>query len=122
MLGVRDDSVRGSSRLVPHSTVRVDRQVQGVHLHFHKGVLLTERPKSMQITCSTCAKKPDKSLRDYLKRFKAKKANIIGCNDLVASSAFKKGLRTKHELYRELAITTSLAISLCKGRVLHTLG
>ncbi|CAL9000697.1 unnamed protein product [Prunus brigantina] len=30
-------------------------------------------------------KKPDKSLRDYLKRFKAEKGNIIGCNDLKVS-------------------------------------
>ncbi|BFG41484.1 hypothetical protein CerSpe_277580 [Prunus speciosa] len=52
-------------------------------------------------------KKPDESLRDYLRRFKAEKANIIGCNDQVASSAFKKGLPTEHELYRELAITPS---------------
>ncbi|CAL8996408.1 unnamed protein product, partial [Prunus brigantina] len=56
-------------------------------------------------------KKPDESLRDYLKRFKAEKANIIGCNDQVASSAFKKGLPTEHELYRELAITPSQTLA-----------
>ncbi|XP_020409527.1 uncharacterized protein LOC109946393 [Prunus persica] len=55
--------------------------------------------------------KPDESLRDYLKRFKAEKANIIGCNDQVASSAFKKGLPTEHELYRELAITPSQTLA-----------
>ncbi|CAL2237866.1 unnamed protein product [Prunus armeniaca] len=89
---VRDDSARSSSRLVPHSTVRVDRQLQGVRPHFYKG-------------------KPDESLRDYLRRFKAEKANIIGCNDQVASSAFKKGLPTEHELYRELAITQSQTLA-----------
>ncbi|XP_034203568.1 uncharacterized protein LOC117618048 [Prunus dulcis] len=52
-------------------------------------------------------KKPDMSLQDYLRRFKAEKANIIGCNGQVASSAFKKGLPTEHKLYRELAITPS---------------
>ncbi|CAL2241650.1 unnamed protein product [Prunus armeniaca] len=56
-------------------------------------------------------KKPDKSLRDYLRQFKAEKANIIGCNDQVASSAFKKGLPTEHELYRELAITPSQTLA-----------
>ncbi|XP_021800250.1 uncharacterized protein LOC110744568 [Prunus avium] len=56
-------------------------------------------------------KKPDESLRDYLKRFKAEKANIIGCNDLVASSAFKKDLPTEHELYHELAITPSQTLA-----------
>ncbi|CAL8168139.1 unnamed protein product [Prunus armeniaca] len=36
-------------------------------------------------------KKPDESLPDYLRQFKAEKANIIGCNDQVASLAFKEG-------------------------------
>ncbi|XP_021802798.1 uncharacterized protein LOC110746880 [Prunus avium] len=56
-------------------------------------------------------KKPDESLRDYLRRFKAERVNIIGCNDQVASSAFKKGLPTEHELYRELAITPSQTLA-----------
>ncbi|CAL2241000.1 unnamed protein product [Prunus armeniaca] len=56
-------------------------------------------------------KKLKESLQDYLRRFKAEKANIIGCNDQVASSAFKKGLPTKHELYRELAITPSQTLA-----------
>ncbi|CAL2259678.1 unnamed protein product [Prunus armeniaca] len=56
-------------------------------------------------------KKPDESLRDYLRRFKAEKANIIGCNDQVASSAFKKGFPTEHELYRKLAITPSQTLA-----------
>ncbi|CAL8117117.1 unnamed protein product [Prunus armeniaca] len=56
-------------------------------------------------------KKLDESLRDYLRRFKAEKANIIGCNDQVASSAFKKGLPTEHELYRELAITPNQTLA-----------
>ncbi|CAL8133602.1 unnamed protein product [Prunus armeniaca] len=56
-------------------------------------------------------KKPDESLRDYLRRFKAEKANIIGCNYQIASSAFKKGLPIEHELYRELAITPSQTLA-----------
>ncbi|XP_034205003.1 uncharacterized protein LOC117619213 [Prunus dulcis] len=50
-------------------------------------------------------KKSDESFRDYIKRFKAEKANIVGCDDQIASSAFKKGLSAKHDLYRELTIT-----------------
>ncbi|CAL8082961.1 unnamed protein product [Prunus armeniaca] len=49
-------------------------------------------------------KKPDESLQDYIKRFKAEKANIIGCDDLIASAAFKKGFLAEHDLYRELTI------------------
>ncbi|CAL9003898.1 unnamed protein product [Prunus brigantina] len=50
-------------------------------------------------------KKSDESLRDYIKRFKAERANIVGCDDQIASSAFKRGLPTECELYRELTIS-----------------
>ncbi|CAL8131635.1 unnamed protein product [Prunus armeniaca] len=44
--------------------------------------------------------------KDYLKRFKAEKANII-----IASSTFIKGFPAEHELYRELTITLSPTIA-----------
>ncbi|XP_034203670.1 uncharacterized protein LOC117618172 [Prunus dulcis] len=50
-------------------------------------------------------KKDDESLRDYIKRFKAETANIIGCDDRIASSAFKRGLPIECEMYRELTIS-----------------
>ncbi|CAL9025413.1 unnamed protein product [Prunus brigantina] len=49
-------------------------------------------------------KKPDKSLLDYLKRFKGKKANIVGCYEQITSFAFKKGLPAEHDLHHELTI------------------
>ncbi|XP_021831547.1 uncharacterized protein LOC110771542 [Prunus avium] len=52
-------------------------------------------------------KKSDESIRNYIKRFKAEKANIVGCDGRIASSAFKKGLPAEHDLYRELTITPS---------------
>ncbi|XP_034197400.1 uncharacterized protein LOC117612873 [Prunus dulcis] len=52
-------------------------------------------------------KKPKESFRDYIKRVKAEKANIVGCDDQIASSTFKKGLLAEHDLYRELTITPS---------------
>ncbi|XP_034199469.1 uncharacterized protein LOC117614688 [Prunus dulcis] len=50
-------------------------------------------------------KKSDESLRDNIKRFKAERANIVGCDDQIASSAFKRWLPTECELYRELTIS-----------------
>ncbi|KAI5310985.1 hypothetical protein L3X38_026274 [Prunus dulcis] len=44
-------------------------------------------------------KKHNKSLRDCIKRLKGKKSNIVGCDDRIASFAFKKGLLTEYELY-----------------------
>ncbi|CAL2236926.1 unnamed protein product [Prunus armeniaca] len=55
--------------------------------------------------------KQDESLRDYIKRFLAEKSNIVGCEDRIASSDFKKGLLTEHNLYRELAITLSQTLA-----------
>ncbi|XP_021827660.1 uncharacterized protein LOC110768265 [Prunus avium] len=52
-------------------------------------------------------KKHNESLRDYIKIFKIEKANIVGCDDQIASSAFKKGLPAEHNLYCELTITPS---------------
>ncbi|CAL2237726.1 unnamed protein product [Prunus armeniaca] len=56
-------------------------------------------------------KKPDESIQDYIKRFKAEKANIVGCDDQIASSTFKKGLPAEHELYRELTITPNQTLA-----------
>ncbi|XP_016648956.1 PREDICTED: uncharacterized protein LOC107880920 [Prunus mume] len=56
-------------------------------------------------------KKPDESIRDYIKRFKAEKANIVGCDDQIASCAFQKGLPAEHNLYRELTITPSQTLA-----------
>ncbi|XP_021803432.1 uncharacterized protein LOC110747594 [Prunus avium] len=56
-------------------------------------------------------KKPNESLRDYIKRFKAEKANIVGCDDRIASSAFKKGLPAEHDFYCELTITPSQTLA-----------
>ncbi|CAL9005266.1 unnamed protein product, partial [Prunus brigantina] len=56
-------------------------------------------------------KKSDESLRDYINRFKAEKANIVGCDDQIASSVSKKGLPVEHDLYRELTITPSQTLA-----------
>ncbi|XP_021829532.1 uncharacterized protein LOC110769801 [Prunus avium] len=56
-------------------------------------------------------KKPNESLQDYIKRFKAEKAKIVGCDDQIASFAFKNGLPVEHDLYRELTITPSQTLA-----------
>ncbi|CAL8993134.1 unnamed protein product [Prunus brigantina] len=48
----------------------------------------------------------DEFLRNYSKRFKAEKANIVGCDYRIASSTFKKGMPAEHNLYCELTIIT----------------
>lgn len=39
------------------------------------------------------------------------KSNIVGCDDQIASSVFKNGLPTKHNLDREFAITLSQTLA-----------
>lgn len=42
---------------------------------------------------------------------KVKKSNIVGCDDRIASFAFKKGLLTEHKLYLELTMAPSQTLA-----------
>ncbi|XP_070679297.1 uncharacterized protein [Malus domestica] len=53
----------------------------------------------------------NESLRDYLKRFKAKKVKIVDCNDSIASAAFQKGLPTDYPLFKELIMKEDLTLA-----------
>ncbi|XP_070677890.1 uncharacterized protein [Malus domestica] len=55
-------------------------------------------------------KNPKKYFHDYVKRFKAEKAKIVGCNDSIASAAFQKGLPADHLLFRELIMKEELTL------------
>ncbi|XP_008237193.1 PREDICTED: uncharacterized protein LOC103335937 [Prunus mume] len=74
------------------------------HLKHFKSVMILHKTDDALM-------KFDESLRDYIKRFKAKKVNIAGCDDRISSSAFKKGLPAEHDLYRELTITSSQTLA-----------
>ncbi|XP_021829849.1 uncharacterized protein LOC110770076 [Prunus avium] len=76
-------------------------------LHKADGALMCKNPDHV----FNLRKKSDESLQDYIKRFKAEKANIVGCDDRIASSAFKKGLPTEHDLYRELTIAPNQTLA-----------
>ncbi|KAM2515531.1 hypothetical protein ACFX1W_027765 [Malus domestica] len=51
------------------------------------------------------------SLRTYVKRFKVEKAKIVGCNDSIASSTFRKGLPSDHPLFKELIMGENLTMA-----------
>ncbi|CAL9004608.1 unnamed protein product [Prunus brigantina] len=57
----------------------------------------------------------DSDPEGHLKHFKSimifYKANTVGCDDQIASSAFKKGLPAEHDLYRELTITPTQTLA-----------
>ena len=55
-------------------------------------------------------KNPKESLRDYVKRFKAEKAKIVGCDDSIASAAFQKGLPADHPLFGEMIMKEDLTL------------
>ncbi|XP_050131522.1 uncharacterized protein LOC126607861 [Malus sylvestris] len=56
-------------------------------------------------------KDPWATIRDYVKRFKAEKAKIVGCNEDIATSTFKNGHLTKHHLYRKLIMGEKLTLT-----------
>ncbi|KAM1421414.1 hypothetical protein ACFX2I_003679 [Malus domestica] len=62
-------------------------------------------------------KNPNESLYTYVKRFKAEKVKIVGCNDSVAYSAFQKWLPTYHPLFGELIMGENLTLENCYALV-----
>ncbi|KAM0975985.1 hypothetical protein ACFX2C_018947 [Malus domestica] len=56
-------------------------------------------------------KNPKESLCDYVRRFKAEKAKIIGCNDSIARAAFQKGLSIDHPLFEKLIMKEDLTLA-----------
>ncbi|KAM1433345.1 hypothetical protein TB1_014592 [Malus domestica] len=55
-------------------------------------------------------KNPMESIRDYVRRFKAEKAKIVRCNDLITRAAFQKGLPAKHPLFGKLIMKEDLTL------------
>ncbi|XP_068336472.1 uncharacterized protein [Pyrus communis] len=53
----------------------------------------------------------NESIHNYVKRFKAEKAKIVGCNKGIAAAAFKNGLPTKHPLFGKLIMGEELTLA-----------
>ncbi|CAN6720410.1 unnamed protein product [Malus baccata var. baccata] len=51
------------------------------------------------------------TITDYVKRFKAKKAKIVGCNQDIAMAAFRNGLPTEHHLFEKLIMGEELTLA-----------
>nr|XP_008374905.2 uncharacterized protein LOC103438141 [Malus domestica] len=56
-------------------------------------------------------KDPWETIRDYVKRFKAEKAKIVGCNEDKATTAFRNGLPAEHPLFGKLIIGEELTLA-----------
>ncbi|XP_068331657.1 uncharacterized protein [Pyrus communis] len=56
-------------------------------------------------------KNPKESLRDYVKRFKAEKVRIVGCNDSMARATFQKGLPADYPLFKKLIMKEDLTLA-----------
>ncbi|XP_070678931.1 uncharacterized protein [Malus domestica] len=55
-------------------------------------------------------KNQKESLCTYVKRFKAEKAKIVGCDDNIACSTFQKGLLADHLFFGELIVGENLSL------------
>ncbi|CAN6684229.1 unnamed protein product [Malus baccata var. baccata] len=51
------------------------------------------------------------TIHNYVKRFKVEKAKIVGCNEDIATTAFRNGLPTKHHLFKKLIIGEELTLA-----------
>ncbi|XP_070672427.1 uncharacterized protein [Malus domestica] len=56
-------------------------------------------------------KNPNESLCNYVKRFKAEKANIVWCDNSITNAAFQKGLPVDHPLFREMIMKEDLTLA-----------
>ncbi|KAM1365386.1 hypothetical protein ACFX2F_043814 [Malus domestica] len=56
-------------------------------------------------------KNSKESLCDYVRRFKAEKARIAGCNDSIVRAAFQKGLPADHPLFGKLIMKEDLTLA-----------
>ncbi|XP_048435487.1 uncharacterized protein LOC125475159 [Pyrus x bretschneideri] len=56
-------------------------------------------------------KDSEESLCTYVKRFKAEKAKIVGCDDSIACSAFRKGLSADYLLFEGLIMGENLSLA-----------
>ncbi|CAN6711168.1 unnamed protein product [Malus baccata var. baccata] len=56
-------------------------------------------------------KDPRETIRDYVKRFKAKKAKIVGCNKDIATAAFRNWLPNEHPLFGKLIMGEKLTLA-----------
>ncbi|XP_070664554.1 uncharacterized protein [Malus domestica] len=53
---------------------------------------------------------PNESLHTYVKRFKVKKAKIVGCDNSIVCLAFRMGLLVDHPLSKELIMGENLSL------------
>ncbi|XP_008378668.3 uncharacterized protein [Malus domestica] len=51
------------------------------------------------------------TITDYVKRFKAEKTKIVGCNEDIAMAVFRNGLPTEHPLFRKLIMGEELTLA-----------
>ncbi|XP_070677712.1 uncharacterized protein [Malus domestica] len=56
-------------------------------------------------------KNPWETIRDYVKRFKAKKAKIVGWNENITTAAFRNELPTEHPLFEKLIMGEELTLA-----------
>ncbi|KAM2524373.1 hypothetical protein PS1_031100 [Malus domestica] len=56
-------------------------------------------------------KDPRETIHYYVRRFKAEKAKIVGCNEDIATTAFRNGLPTKHPLFGKLIMGEELTLA-----------
>ncbi|KAM2162999.1 hypothetical protein ACFX1Q_040728 [Malus domestica] len=87
------------------------RSFEELSLIFTKEYSTYRLIKKMSDHLFNIKKNPKKPLRDYVKRFKADKARIVGYNDLIARAAFQKGLSADHPLFRKLIMKEDLTLA-----------
>ncbi|XP_068338948.1 uncharacterized protein [Pyrus communis] len=83
----------------------------GGHRGSHLRILILPLDQEKVQPLVNVKKNPKESLRDYVKRFKAEKVKIIGCDDSITSTAFQKRLPANHPLFGEMIMKEDLTLA-----------
>ncbi|XP_050156192.1 uncharacterized protein LOC126630070 [Malus sylvestris] len=84
------------------------------HLKYYRNTMILYRNNDALMTSDhlfRIVKDPRKTIHDYVKRFKVEKAKIVGCNEDIATTAFRNGLPTEHSLFEKLIMGEELTLA-----------
>ncbi|XP_070667887.1 uncharacterized protein [Malus domestica] len=108
----RTDPPRGF--IMPHFIPYKEDEDPDQHLKHYNSTMIFYRNNNALITSDhlfSIVKDPWETIRDYVKRFKAEKAKIVGCNEDIATTAFRNGLPTEHLLLGKLIMGEELTLA-----------
>ncbi|CAN6711962.1 unnamed protein product [Malus baccata var. baccata] len=109
----RTDPPRGFT--MPHFTSYKGDEDPDRHLNHYRNTRLCEFSFNRSIKMISdhlfsIVKDPRETIHNHVKRFKAEKAKIVGCNEDITTTTFRNRRPTEHHLFEKLIIKEELTL------------